>query len=257
MLIDSCIFSILFSWVLIIFTIIILNSFSGSLPLSSSFIWTAVFSSLFLHLCIISLPFQYIVFTYCVWGLLFPGFKVEFFLPFGFFPSKVSPVVCVSFTWGEICAEFLFVCFSSEGQGWVRWSSCLLMIGFVFLFCLLFRWGVLHRVLLVVGWYWVLFSSGFLCVHSHYLIPPRVSSLVIQGLGVSAPTPKAQGLTHKWVCYSTKWDQNKYPKMGNQRWTPKNGSYKIRQIIIKIMEYTHIHIYPWTKSTQSNKKKVQ
>jgi len=23
-----------------------------------------------------------------------------------------------------------------------------------------------------------------------------------------------------------------------------NGSYKIRQIIIKIMEYTHIHIHP-------------
>ena len=28
---------------LIIFTIIILNSFSGSLPISSSFIWTSVF----------------------------------------------------------------------------------------------------------------------------------------------------------------------------------------------------------------------
>ena len=73
-------------------------------------------------------------------------------------------------------AEFLFVCFSSDGQGWVRWWSCLLMAGFVFLFCLLFRWGVLHRVLLVVGWRWVLNSSGVLCVNSHYLILPRVSS---------------------------------------------------------------------------------
>ena len=36
-----------------------------------------------------------------------------------------------------------------------------------------------------------------------------------------------------------------------------NGSYKIRQIIIKIMEYTHIHIHPWAKSKQSNKNKVQ
>ena len=36
------------------------------------------------------------------------------------------------------------------------------MIGFVFLFCLFFRWGVLHRLLLVVGWCWVLYSSGFL-----------------------------------------------------------------------------------------------
>ena len=69
-----------------------------------------------------------------------------------------------------------FVCFSSDVQGWVRWWSCLLMIGFVFLFCLLFRWVVLHRVLLVVGWCWVLYSSGFLCVSSHYLILPRVSS---------------------------------------------------------------------------------
>ena len=36
-----------------------------------------------------------------------------------------------------------------------------------------------------------------------------------------------------------------------------NGSYKIRQIIIKIMEYTDIHIYPWAKSRESNKNKVQ
>ena len=51
------------------------------------------------------------------------------------------------------------------------------MIGFVFLFCLLFRWGVLHRMLLVVGWCRVLYSSGFLCGSSHYLMLPRVSSL--------------------------------------------------------------------------------
>ena len=36
-----------------------------------------------------------------------------------------------------------------------------------------------------------------------------------------------------------------------------NGSYKIRQIVIKIMEYTHIHIHPQGKSKQSNKNKVQ
>ena len=55
LLIYSLIFSILFSRFLIIFTIIILNSFSDSLPISSSFIWA---SSLFLHLCSISLPFH-------------------------------------------------------------------------------------------------------------------------------------------------------------------------------------------------------
>ena len=45
-------------------------------------------------------------------------------------------------------------------------------------FCLLFRWGILHRVLLVFGWCQVLYSSGFLCVNSHSLIIPRVTSLV-------------------------------------------------------------------------------
>ena len=49
-------------------------------------------------------------------------------------------------------------------------------------------------MLLVVGRCWVLYSRGFLCVRSHYLILPRVSSLVICGVGVSVPTPKAQGL---------------------------------------------------------------
>ena len=69
-----------------------------------------------------------------------------------------------------------------------------MMIGFVFLFCLLFRWGVLYRVLLVVRWCQVLYSSGFLSVSSHYLILPGVGSLVVYGLGVSASTPNAQGL---------------------------------------------------------------
>ena len=48
--------------------------------------------------------------------------------------------------------------------------------------------------------------NWFPCVSSHYLILPRVSSLVVEGLGVSAPTPKAQGLIsgqerrfHKWL----------------------------------------------------------
>ena len=36
-----------------------------------------------------------------------------------------------------------------------------------------------------------------------------------------------------------------------------NGSYKMRQIIIKIMKCTHIHIHPWEKLKQSNKNKVQ
>ena len=59
-------------------------------------------------------------------------------------------------------------------------------------------------------------------------------------------------------------------KTNIQKWETKdepqtNGSYKIRQIIIKIMEYTHtyththiyIYIHPWAKWKQSNKNKVQ
>ena len=52
----------------------------------------------------------------------------------------------------------------------------MLMIWFVFLFCLLFSWGVLHRVLFVVVWCQVLYSSGFLFMSSHYLILPSVTS---------------------------------------------------------------------------------
>ena len=50
------------------------------------------------------------------------------------------------------------------------------------------------QVLLVVEFGQVLYPSGFLIVSSHYLILPRVSSLVVQGLRVSAATLKAQGL---------------------------------------------------------------
>ena len=51
-------------------------------------------------------------------------------------------------------------------------------------------------------------------------------------------------------------------KINIQIWETKDepqtsGSYKIRQIIIKLMEYTHIHIHPWAKSKQSNKNKVK
>ena len=34
-----------------------------------------------------------------------------------------------------------------------------------------------------------------------------------------------------------------------------NDNYKIRQIIMKIMEYTHIHVHPEEKPKQSKKKK--
>ena len=137
------------------------------------------------------------------------------------------------------------------------------MTEFVFLFCLLFRWGVLHRVLLVVGWCQVLYSNGFLCVSSHYWILPRVSSLVVQGLRVSAPTQKAQGLIsgqeqrfHKWFVKALSEIKTNIQKWETKDELQTNDSYKIRQLIIKIMEYTHIHIQSWAKSKQPNKNTV-
>ena len=79
----SCIFPILFSSLQSIFTIIILNSLSGRLFISSSFIWSCEFlpcsfiCAVFLCLCII------FFFLNCsTWGLLFPGFSVVFLLLF-------------------------------------------------------------------------------------------------------------------------------------------------------------------------------
>ena len=55
-------------------------------------------------------------------------------------------------------------------------------------------------------------------------------------------------------------------KTNNQKWETKdepqtNGSYKLRQIIIKTMEYTHTYIYIymhlWAKWKQSNKNNIQ
>ena len=89
------------------------ESFSGSLPISSLFIWTSVFlicSFICVVLLCLFIIYIYICFfflTYCVWGLLFPGFKVEFFLPFGFSPTMTGPVVCVHFIKGTIFAVSL------------------------------------------------------------------------------------------------------------------------------------------------------
>jgi len=63
------------------------NSFSGSLPVSSSLIWTSVFLVCsFICVVFLFLFHYYYYFSYRFWGLLFPGFKFEFFLPFCFCP---------------------------------------------------------------------------------------------------------------------------------------------------------------------------
>ena len=114
LLFDSCIFSILFSRSLIIFSIIILNYFSGSLPIYSSFIWTSVFLVcsficivflclfifFFFNLLCLRSPFPRLqgkLNSFLKEGLILSLKKVEFFLPFGFCHPKIGPVVCVSF----------------------------------------------------------------------------------------------------------------------------------------------------------------
>jgi len=67
-------------------------------------------------------------------------------------------------------------------------------------------------------------------------------------LGISAPTPKAQGLIsgqeqrfHKWFVMVLSEIKTNIQKQETKDKPKTNGSYKIRQIIIKIMVYTHIH----------------
>ena len=59
------------------------------------------------------------------------------------------------------------------------------------------------------------------------------------------------------VCYGISEIKTNTPKQETKEEPQTNGSYNIRQIIIKIKEYTHIHIHPYPKSKQSNKNKVQ
>ena len=89
LLIDSFIFYILFSRFLIIFTIIFLNNFSGSLLIYSSFIQTFVLL-VCSFICVVFLChfIFFFLLTNCFWVLLFQGFKFEFFSYFGFCPSK-------------------------------------------------------------------------------------------------------------------------------------------------------------------------
>ena len=77
---------------------------------------------------------------------------------------------------------------------------------------------------------------------------PSVSSLVFSGLGVCASIPKARGLLsgheqrfHKWCVVALSEIKTNTPNRETRDELQTNGNYKIRQIIIKIMEYTHTH----------------
>ena len=62
---------------------------------------------------------------------------------------------------------------------------------------------------------------------------------------------------HKWFDMALSEIKINTQKQETKDEPQTNCSYKIRQIIFKIMEYTHIHIHPRAKSKQSNKNKVQ
>ena len=84
------------------------------------------------------------------------------------------------------------------------------------------------------------------------MIISRVSSsLVAWSLGVIAPTPKAQDLIsgqeqrfHKWFVMALSEIKINTQTRETKDEPQTNGSYKIRQVIISIMEYTHMHIHP-------------
>ena len=81
LLINYCIFSIVFSKISIIFIIYIPNSFQDSLPILPSFVWTSVFLICF-SMCVEFLClFNFFFLIYCVWDFLSPVFKFELFLP--------------------------------------------------------------------------------------------------------------------------------------------------------------------------------
>ena len=147
---------------------------------------------------------------------------------------SVSVSVCLFFLWWASLSEMVIL--SADDL------VCILV-------CLLFRCSVLHRVLLVVGWCHVLYSRGFLCVISHYFILPKVSSLVVLDLGVSAPTLKVQGfisgqeqIFHKWFVMELRESKTNIQKWETKDEPQTNGSYRIRQIIIK----NGIYIYTYT-----------
>ena len=140
----------------------------------------------FSFICVVFLCL-FIILSYYVWVLLsHASRKVEFFLWWmltSFFLLVSALLRLVQwFVWALYRVRFMlsFCLFVFPLMGKAEWDGnpVCWWLGSEFLFCLLFRWGILHRVLLVVGWCWVLYSSAFLCVSSHYLILPRVSSLV-------------------------------------------------------------------------------
>ena len=120
----SCIFSILFSSLQIIFTIIILNSLSGRSVISSLFIRFDEFL-LYSFICAVFIClFIIFFFLSCApWGLLFQGFRVVLLLPFDFsLGGKCLSGGLCWFLLGVTCACVL-VGGNQEGS-YIFWDIC-------------------------------------------------------------------------------------------------------------------------------------
>ena len=145
LLIDSCIFSILFSRFLIIFTIIILNSFSGNFPISTSFIWTSVFLDVPSFVWYFSACFFF--FKVIVFAVYFPqaSRKVEFF------------------PWRTLNSFFVLVSAFLSLVQWFVWA--LNRVRFVLSFCL-FVFPLMERLSEVV----ILSADDWVCIFVLFVI---------------------------------------------------------------------------------------
>ena len=168
--------SILFSGIWIIFTVFILNSVSGQLPISSVFVWSGGFLPCSFICCIFLCLF--ILFSLLCLGVSFlQAGRLLFLLTVESAPHLPPPtvggfgwVVCDDFLVGGTCA-----CVLLDGSGshlWAGpcpimsfcvsmcpiylWTACLLVCSTVFLFC----WRICIRYL-GTGACWALGGLGF------------------------------------------------------------------------------------------------
>ena len=101
---------------LIIFTITILNSFSGSLPISSSFMWTSVFLVCSL-ICAVFLCFYIIFLNLLHLRSPFPRLQGWILYYFAFCPPKSGPVLCKFHIGWDLCWVFFFFPLLCVGLG--------------------------------------------------------------------------------------------------------------------------------------------
>ena len=176
-------FSILFSRFLVIFTIIILNSFSDSLPIYSWFIWTSVFL-VCSFICAVFLCLFIIFFKLlCLRSPLFWGFKeswilslknVELFLPFGFCSPKMGALYRVKFVL-SFCCCCLFVLW------WARLNEVVILFADNWVCILLL---LLDEASCTRCYWWLIDARPCIQVvlffgSSHYLILSRVCCLAV------------------------------------------------------------------------------